>query len=148
MAFSQEGGDNTGDEDQQKPGRKYGNADGQGTCGDDLLEHPPDHLNHQQPVGGLHPRALELVVEHWIFIRRKVETRGVLHNPDAHMPGVFVSQESVAVADSPLEGAADRRQPEFERNEPPEVRTQAAVVCVIHYSIDDQASHVKRGKGD
>ena len=76
---------------------------------DDLLQHRPERLNHRDAVGRLHPRALELVVEDRVFVRRQVEPRGVLHHADADVAREAVGQQRVEVADRPPEHRRRRR---------------------------------------
>ena len=123
MALTQESWDDANNQDEQKPGRKVSNAGCQRRGRNNLLHHSANCLNHSQPIRGLHSCSLELIVENGVLVGGKVQTGSVLHDPDADVPGEFVSQQSVTIVRRPGENRTERRETEFERHEPPEVGT-------------------------
>ena len=83
-------------------------------------------LDHREPVGGLHTRALQPVVEYRVLIHRDVESRGFAHDLDAHVMRVAVGEQVVEVVDGARQDAHENRQPHLRDYEPPEVHEAAA----------------------
>ena len=92
--------------------------------GDGLLDQPAHLLDHRQPVGGLHARALQAIVEDRIFVNRDVERGGFAHHLDADVMGIAVGQQVVEVIHCARQNAGEHRQRHLRADEPPEVLRQ------------------------
>jgi hypothetical protein len=70
VAFTEERGDDTCNEQQQQKGRVPDEYGGECHGGNGLLDEPAHLLNHGEPVSGLNARAFETIVKDGIFVRR------------------------------------------------------------------------------
>ena len=77
-------------------------------------------MNHSQTIGGLDTRALEAVVENWIFVCDEVQFRGVLHDFDADVAGVFFREQGVGIVDGAGQDASEYGEAELARHQPPQ----------------------------
>ena len=73
MRLAHERRNHADDQRQKKPRRKQKDARRQAGRCDALLKQTARRLNHDQPVGALHPGAIHLVVENGIFVGSQVE---------------------------------------------------------------------------
>ena len=110
----------------QKPGRKKQDAGSQRHRGDDLLDEPPQLLDHAQAVGGLNAGALQLVVKKRVFVGRQVQPRGVVHDAHTDVADEFVGQQGVAIVHDAIQHRRQTGQAEFQAHQPPEVTSAAA----------------------
>ena len=65
----------------------------------------PNGLNHDQPVGCLHARPLQTVIENRILISHEIQSCRMIHHSNADVPGVLVGQQRIRVVDGPDENA-------------------------------------------
>ena len=86
----------------------------------DLLHQAAQHLDHRQTVGGLHPRALQPVVEQRVFVGDQVQLGGVPHHLDADVARVLVGQQRIGVVGGAGENVAQHRDGELSRHQPPQ----------------------------
>jgi hypothetical protein len=70
VAFTEERGDDAGNEQQQQEGRVSDEHGRECDGGHGLLDEPAHLLDHGQPVSGLHAGALEAIVEDGILVGR------------------------------------------------------------------------------
>ena len=122
VAFSEKCRKNTHNQQQQEPRREQENVCRQRGGRNHLLHQPSNGLNHAEPVGGLHPRPLQSVIEDRIFIRNEIQVRSVLHNPNADVAGIFVRQQGIEIIDGSAEDATENRDGELRRDQPPQHR--------------------------
>ena len=139
MAFAEEGWNDSCNEHQHEPRRKQDYRNRKGDCGDDLLDQSTDGLDHAKAICGLNACPLKPVVEDRVFVGKQIESRGMLHDLDAHVAHVIFREQGVEVIADAADGTGHNRQREFQSNEIPEtggdwlVRGDHAVD-----SIDDQ----------
>ena len=107
MTFAQERGNNSRDEKQKQPGRKCKNADRKGNRRNGSLQQLTKGPNHPNPVRGLVPGALQLVVKLRVLVRGNIKTRRVLHHADADVASKAVHKNAVAVIAKTRHDAAD-----------------------------------------
>ena len=122
MAFAQESGDHSRDEKQKQPGREGKNADRKGNRRNGSLKQLAKGLDHPNPVGGLVPGALQLVVKFRVFVGGKIQPRGVLHDANADVARKPVRQKAVAVIAETRQNGSEKRQPKLQRHQPPKFR--------------------------
>ena len=101
MALAQEGGDNARYQQQEQPGREIHDGNRERDGGDDLLQQPPDRLDHPEAVGGLYPGPLQAVVEHRVFVGGEIQFRGVPHHFDADVARVLVGEQRIEIVEKP-----------------------------------------------
>src|SRR5215469_9885517 len=148
MAFAQECRDNTEQQQCQKPWHKHNDTSREGNRSDDLLEQPAELLNQQKPIGGLHPRALELVMEAGVFVSCKVERRSLLHESDANVLNVAISEKSVGEVRGPAKEHGGRGNDKLQSDPPPESWTQGTAVGNKRYdSIEDDSANAEKCQG-
>ena len=96
-------------------------------------------MDHAKAICGLNACPLKPVVEDRVFVGKQIESRGMLHDLDAHVAHVIFREQGVEVIADAADGTGHNRQREFQSNEIPEtggdwlVRGDHAVD-----SIDDQ----------
>ena len=94
----------------------------------DSLQQLAKGLNHPNPVRGLVPGALQLVVKLRVLVRGKIKTRRVLHHADADVASKAVHKNAVAVIAKTRHDAADEGQTKFQRDEPPKASGDMGMV--------------------
>ena len=100
----------------------------------DLLHQPADRLDHPQAVGRLHARPLQAVVEDRVFVGDHVQLRGVAHDLDADVARVLVGEQGIKVVEHAGQNAAQQRQGELGRHQPPEIRRDR---LMMRHHVDD-----------
>ena len=103
MAFAEKCGNDAGDEQEQEEGRVEDEDGRKRDRCDGLLDQPAHLLDHGQPVGGLHARPLQAIVENRILIDRDIERRGLAHHFYAHVMGITIGEQVVEVIDGARE---------------------------------------------
>ena len=87
---------------------------------DGLLDQPAHLLDHRQPVGGLHARAFQAIVEDRILVDGHVESGGFAHDLDADVMGIAIGQQVVEVIHGARQNAGQHRQRHLAADQPPE----------------------------
>ncbi len=64
-----------------------------------LLDQAAHLLNHGQPIGGLHTRALEAIVENGILVDGYIECGSLAHDLNTDMVGITIGKKIVEVVD-------------------------------------------------
>src|SRR6185369_15328214 len=107
VAFPQEGGDDASNKHQHQPRRIDDHRDRHGYGGDDLLFQAANRLDHSQTIRGLDASALEAVVENRIFVGDEIQFRGVLHDFNADVAGVFFREQGIGIVDGAGQDAGE-----------------------------------------
>ncbi len=113
VALAQECRQHARNQQQHQPRRINNDGDGQSDGRDHQLDQPANLLNHAQPVGGLHPRPFQPVIENRIFVSDQVQFGGVLHHLNAHVAGCTCPPAASPSNRSPARESAQDRQPKF-----------------------------------
>ena len=127
MALAQERGHHATTSSTSSHGENHRSPTRQAHGGNDLLDQPADGLNHRDAVRGLHPRALQPVVEARVFVGGQVQPRGVLHHLDADVAGEAIGQQRIEIADGAAEMPPSAASANSARHQPPEVGRQRTV---------------------
>src|SRR5215470_2788605 len=95
VALAEESRNDAHEQQDQKPRHENEDPDGECQGSDDLLQQAAELLYQKQAVGSLHPCTFEFVVESRIFVGCQIERGGLLHQPDADVFHVAVSEQEI-----------------------------------------------------
>ena len=126
------------------PCEGYGEDQG----GDDLLEEAAHLLDHGEAVGGLNAGSLEAIVEEGIFVGGEVEAGSLLHDADADVLGIAVSEERVGVVDGTGDDAEQDVEGDFGGDEGPEVSGQGLAAEDAGDVADDPGGYFGDAEGE
>ena len=148
MALSQKRRKHACDQQQHQPWRKQHDRYRECEGGDSLLHQTPNRLNHHQAVSSLDPRSFQPVIKNGILVGNQIEARRVVHHSDAHVPGVFVSQQGIRIIDGTDENAVYHREGKLRYYQPPEsTRNRLVRGNSMHDAINDQLCDPEKHHG-
>ncbi len=141
MAFAQERRHDRRDQHRQQPGREPQDAGRQCRGRHELLQHQTHGLDHRDAVGGLHARSLQFVVEHRVLVGGQIQTRGVFHDPNAHVAREAVRQKRVEISDGPSQYARQSGQRKLGADQEPKARGQRMTAEARLHAVENALRH-------